>query len=274
MKTKFQWFLPTINGDIRLERLSPKQTRLRAWELTAAEARAMEGLRKRALSTRWGRTPWCEEKDFLPITNATYRTVDGLTLNLNAPIEDVQETLAKALKPKRSLLTAIRFSDGRIEEAFEARTAEDGTKTISIPDEPVEKAWDDVHPARVAEAAATVAAPIVGCPMPAFVEAEVRASYVLEHFLTPEQIEDYRKLGCFVSLGHDTGHRYMVIHRERPAMCSKFGGRQLYDLDENRAMCVHDWEVPPPEEMLALHLCLQLPGKERYIRHLPETWHA
>ena len=247
----------------------------------------MEGLRQRALSTSWGRSPWCDEKDFLPITHATYRTTEGLVLNLRASIEDVQETLAKALKPKRSLITAIRFSDGHIEEAFESRTGEDGSKTISIPDtDPVDESWNDVHPGRVAadkaaaeraaraaaEKAATVAAPVIGCPMPVFEEAEVRASYVLEQFLTPEQREDYRQHGCFVSVGADTGRRYMVIHRERPAMLAKFGGRQLYDLESDHALCVHDWEVPPPEEMLALHLCLMLPGRENKIRYLPETW--
>jgi len=270
----FQWYLPTIHGDIRLSREAPKRTRLHAFQLTASEALAMTGLRERALSTRWGRTPWCDEAAFLPVTNATYRTTDGISLLLAASIEDVHETLAKALKPKRSLITALLFRDGRIEEAFETRVSDDGrSKTLSIPDiEPVDEAWDDVHPARIAAAAATVAAPTIGCPMPEFAEAEARASEVLERFLTPEQVEDYRKHGCFVSRGHDTGKRYMVIHRERPAMMKRYGGRQLFDLEANHSLCVHDWEIPPPEEMLALHLCLQLPGRERYIRSLPEAY--
>jgi hypothetical protein len=240
----------------------------------------MAGLRQRALSTKWGKTPWCDEADFLPLTHATYRTNEGLTLILRAPIEDVQDTLAKALKPKRSLVSAVRFGDGRIEEAITTSASVEGVSTarVSVGDLPIEEYWSEVHPGEVARAAAaaqaatTVAAPVIGCPMPEFVEADIRASRVLETFLDPDQIEDYREHGCFVSVGADTGHRYMVIHRERPAMLKKFGGRQLYDLETNRALCVHDWEVPPPEEMLVLHLCLKLPGKEKYIRHLPETW--
>jgi hypothetical protein len=245
---------------------------LHAYELTPSETQAMANLRERALSSKWGRTPWCEEAAFLPITHATYRTAEGIVLHLRASIEDVQECLAKALKPRRSLVTGVRFSNGHIEEAIGTNPSD---SRVSIPpDEPVDAAWDDVHPARVAEAAATVAAPVVGCPMPEFQAAEVRASYVLEQFLTPDQVEDYRRYGCFVTVGHDTGRRYMVIHRERPDMLRKYKGRQLYDLEANHALCVHDWEVPPPEEMLALHLCVSLPGRENYIRHLPETWHG
>jgi len=238
----------------------------------------MENLRHKALSTRWGKSQWCDERDFLPITHATYRTTEGITLILRASIEDVQEALAKSLKPRRSLLTAVRFANGRIEEATENRS-EDGTPRIGIvgasgtgggpAGADLQEYWNDIHPDR----AATVATPMVGCPMPEFIEAEVRSSYVLEQFLTPDQIEDYRRFGCFVSLGRDTGRRYMVIHRERPAMLKKYGGRQLFDLDADHALCVHDWEVPPPEEMLALHLCLQIPGREKYIRSLPDTWH-
>lgn len=233
----------------------------------------MEGLRARALSTSWGRTPWCEETAFLPITHATYRTAEGIILHLRAPIEDVQETLGKALKPKRSLVTAVRFANGHIEEAVATQSEDGSAQRVSIPEDPVDHAWDDVHPGRIAQAAATVATPTVGCPMPEFIEAEVRSSFVLEQFLTPDQIEDYRRHGCFVTTGHDTGRRYMVIHRERPAMLKKYQGRQLFDLESNHALCVHDWDVPPAEEMLGLHLHLQLPGRERYIRSLPETWH-
>ena len=268
--SNFRWYLPTIHGDIRLEREGPKLTLLRAFELTTQEQHAMGALRTRALSTKWGRKPWAEEKDFLPVSHATYRTTEGLTLHLRAPIEDVQEALAKGLKPQRKLITAVRFTDGHIEEAFSTKDSEDGqAKVIAlpVPEKPeLEKYWEDLRP----EKAATVAAPVVGCPMPAFAEAEVRASHVLEQFLNDEQIEDYRKHGCFVTTGHDSGRRYMVIHRERPAMIKRYGGRQLFDLEQDYPLCIHDWEVPPAEEMLALHLLLQLPGKEHYIRHLPE----
>jgi len=42
----------------------------------------------------------------------------------------------------------------------------------------------------------------------------------------------------------------------------------VFDLDENRPLCVHDWDIPPAEEMLTMHLLLSLPQWEPYIRGL------
>jgi hypothetical protein len=44
--------------------------------------------------------------------------------------------------------------------------------------------------------------------------------------------------------------------------------RSLYDLDDKVPLCVHDWDVPAPEEMLAIHVLLSLPGWELYMRRL------
>jgi hypothetical protein len=107
--------------------------------------------------------------------------------------------------------------------------------------------------------------------MPNFPEADIRASRVLEMFLDPDQIKDYRQKGAFVVQGADTGHRYLVANRERPHfMLQHTFGRQLMDLETRTAICVHDWAVPPPEEMLALKLCLTLPGHEMELLQLPE----
>src|ERR1700694_4718968 len=62
----------------------------------------------------------------------------------------------------------------------------------------------------VAEKATTVAAPTRGCPAPDFVKADIKAREVLEHFLTPEQLEDFRRCNRFVAVGGTTGHRSMV----------------------------------------------------------------
>jgi len=45
--------------------------------------------------------------------------------------------------------------------------------------------------------------------------------------------------------------------------------RSLFDVDEHMAYCVHDWEVPAAEEMLALHAFLSVPGLESYLRAIP-----
>jgi len=118
----------------------------------------------------------------------------------------------------------------------------------------------------------TVAAPTIGCPTPEFARAEVRATRVLEAFLDPEQLEDYRAEGRFMVLGADTGHRYLLAHREQPHLLAQMGGRQVFDLDAGFPICVHDWTVPAAEELLTLKLMLTLPGNERYVRSLTEAY--
>jgi hypothetical protein len=211
-----------------------------------------------------GRTPWADEESFPKIDSVAseaYRSKGGVTVTLQAQLEDVQTVLARALKPNRKLITAVQFSGDRIVEIASKPSADpedEPTKLGAIP--------------KTAVVAATVAAPTIGCPMPEFAEVDVRANRVLESFLTEGQTEDYRKHGTFLAIGHDTGRRYLVAHREQPRALRLCGGRQLYDVEDRLPLCVHDWTVPPAEEMLALLLCLRLPGREREIRHLPETW--
>jgi hypothetical protein len=257
----FKWYLPTFHGDILLERREPKVTLVRVFELTPDEEKALTALRKRATKPGLGKKPWASDKDFEPVASAQYRTKAGLTITLNAKIEEVQAIIAKALKPNRSLLSAVRFENGKLEEIF---TPDGAPYRLPAP-KPEQKAEEPV-------AAVTTAKPTIGCPMPDFAEADVRASRVLEAFLDPEQIRDYRSHNAFISIGADTGHRYMVANRESKQMLKACSGRQLFDLEEKRALCVHDWDVPPAEEMLALHLCLSLPGQEKYVRSLPATF--
>lgn len=164
----------------------------------------------------------------------------------------MQAVIAKALKPNRKLVSAVTFADGRMEEV-RATTAD----VINVP--------------ATATAAVTVAAPTIGCPVPEFPESEVRATRVLEAFLSPEQLHDYRTRAAFVARGVDTGHQYAITHRERRRAMESVSFRSLYDLTERCALCVHDWTVPAPEEMLALLVCVSLPGNERRVRALPEA---
>jgi hypothetical protein len=255
------WLIPSFHGDIRLEKEGPKKTLLRAYQLTASEEKAMAQLRSRAVSPKRLAKPWAKESDFLPLTNSAYRSSDGVTIHLEAPVEDVHKLITKVLKPERSLLTAVKFSNGMIEEV-RSFPSPDGPKAI-IAEKPNEEPQPVV--------ATTVATPVKGCPMPDFQEADVRASRVLETFLNDDQIADYRKTGSFITIGADSGHRYLVCNRERPNfMRAHLGGRQLYDMEKKHPICIHDWAVPPAEEMLALHLHLTLPGWEGKILTLPE----
>lgn len=200
----------------------------------------------------------------------------GVTITLAASVKQVHAVLAKALKPNREILTAARFADGKIEEVRgRERSAEgDEVHAVEVDEAPENKTETELAPPAKTkpEKAVTVAAPTIGCPMPDFGEADVRASRVLAAFLTPEQVRDYEKFGAFVVTGADTGRRYMIAHRNVPHALRQCGSRQLYDLEEKRPLCVHDWTVPAPEEMLAIALCVTLPGRERLVRALPETW--
>jgi len=216
-------------------------------------------LRSRALQS-W--RPWASADEFEPLTDAKYASRDGVVVTLDAPIEKVQAVLFKAMRPYRKELMAIRIMEGSIQElkGRPYRDASDETPEAPKPEAAETKAK-----------AVTVAQPVAGCPMPDFPEADVRASRVLETFLTEDQVADYRNTGAFISVGADSGRRYLICNRERPRlMAQKLGGRQLLCLDTGRPLCVHDWEVPPPEEMLAIHLMVTLPGRETQLAFLPE----
>ena len=335
------WYLPTMHGDVRLESLGRDRTRLRAFDLSPAEEEGMRMLRRHALAVGEARTPWADLDAFLPVDHPSFRSAEGFTIDLGAPIAEVQGVLSRALKPGRTLVTAVLFSDGRMEEVHEegpplgveegpvalpegardapeppadaadrrgevvgaiegARSAASGgaegaprgkrggrrgagakrsggaAGSVDVPESSaiVAAAHDPSRSgAGGASVAATVAAPRIGCPTPVWPEADVRANRVLEAFLTPDQLGEYRRYGAFMAVGADTGRRYMISNRERPGMTQHFEFRSIFDVDGNRPLCVHDWEVPPAEEMLALKFCVELPGREYLIRRLAAQAH-
>lgn len=248
-----KWFIPSFHGDINLERLSDTSCQVNKTDLTPQEKEALHKLSIFAEKKKWLTGPASQLAELTPTM-------------LNAPIEKVAKALAKSLKPKRTIISAVRFSDGTMEEHREsipdsatspfssgspASTGDTPYRTPVTPKEPV--------------AAASVAAPTRGCPPPDFTAAELRARHVMSLFLDPQQLADFNRYNRFISVGATTGNRYMVTSRQNPDDLAKFT-RTLYDLDQKTPLCVHDWDVPPAEEMLSLHLLLQLPGWERYLR--------
>ena len=280
-------YIPTFYGDVRLERVADKETRVIIAKATPLEQSALYGLVEHAVRKNWIGTPGnvieagTSEKA-ADMARAVVAAGEGRMV-LGASLDAVRKVIAKVLKPGRELITVVRFVDGKMEEITEAPTkdvaqlapttsaaavstgagapaAESGMTTSTAPPEP----------SALAKAAATVAKPVLGCPAPNFAYAELRANRVLEAFLTQEQKEDFRKHDCFVTVGAATGHRYMVTSRSNPSQLARFGGRSLYDLEENQPVCTHDWDVPAAEEMLSLHLFASLPQHELYLRHLAE----
>jgi hypothetical protein len=265
-----QWFLPTFHGDISLVEREPGLTILKVTHVTPSERVALEILRKRALSRPWGSSPWATPEEFIPLDSPTYlEATGGVEVPLDAKLSTVRDFLAKQLKPTRKLVNAVVFKDGAIAEvAF----TEPGEGPEPEPPAPAPAPPETTpKPSRSPRAGATVANPTQGCPPPDFEYAEIRAAIVLEHFLTQDQIRDFRTYNRFVSVGVDTGHRYMLTSRLRRNELRSYAGRSLFDLDEGRAYCVHDWTIPAAEELLSLHVLLSLPGRESYLRAIPDA---
>ena len=224
------WMIPSFYGDVQLKALSKDKTQITVDKATPSETVALKELQT-----------YAEKKGWKPRDLATVAVSE-----LEAPIGKVAKKLAALLKPDRKILSAMKFADGGVEEIFQAD---------ELPKE--------------AKVATSVAAPTRGCPAPDFAQADIKATRVLEHFLNQEQLEDFRKYNRFMSIGAETGHRYVISSRNAKSQLAQFE-RSLYDLDEQQPLCVHEWTVPAAEEMLTLHLCVSLPGWEGYVRHLPE----
>lgn len=252
------WYIPSFYGDIQVIPTGPTTCKVITANLTTNERSALDRLQATAAKKGWLTGP--KGLDWKQVTE------------LNAPVEKVAGVLARALKPDRKVLSAVKFSDGSIEEI----------RTASFEDEPAPKEQanggpyresvtpDKVIPAppKKPKAAASVAAPTRGCPFPDFEKAEIKARRVLAAFLDPGQLEDFQHYNRFLSVGQTTGHRYLITSRHANDELA-LRRSVLYDVDDSRSICTHDWDVPAAEEMLALHIYLQIPGGERFLRSFP-----
>jgi len=199
--------------------------------MTTAEQDALK-----AILLRESRMP---EKLVDEFIGGGYRRAGGIEVDL--PLAKMQKLLAKKLSKDRAVLSAVLFQNGTMSEV------------------------KDVVP-EGAKKGVTVKRPTKGCPLPEFELANVRATRVLRAFIDEEQAADFERHQRFVSRGAETGHRYLLTSRLHEAYRLGVG---LRDLDEGGAVyCVHDWDVPAAEELLALHVHLQFPEGEKYLRDL------
>lgn len=254
------WYIPSFYGDIRLEPVNTKSCRLIAEKTTEREKTALGKLAEVASKKRW-----------LPTSSPTapktslFSNDGALKTTLEAPIDKVVAQLAKLLKPNRKIISAVRFADGMIEEVFGEPDENADNVVTSRTSRPGADQRVHKRSEKTATAAASVAAPTRGCPAPDFASAELKAKGVLATFLTPSQLDDFARYNRFVSTGAATGHHYMITSRQAKDQIADYQ-RTMFDLDEHRPLCVHDWSVPAAEEMLSLHLLLQMPEWERYLR--------
>lgn len=294
------WYFPSNYGDIRLEAVDNKTTKVIWFRLTVDERKAMETLRKRSIRLSMGGS-WANKSDWDKIGEASFSLGDPSerSIILHGPLVKVGEVLTKALRPDRGSVHVMRIGQGKIEEFrnFEqspeeqgnvveitdhvrkkdgaddeattalAKTGTDGEATTAL----AKTGTDDaVEPTKVA----TVKKPVQGCPIPTFDQVKKRATAVLRAFLDPSQIADFEKYQRFVTRGVDTDHLYMLTSRNAPDEIAHYGSRCVFDLDENRPYCVHDYDVPAEEELLALHCLLSLPGYETWARGEPDAMYV
>jgi hypothetical protein len=226
-----------------------------AENLSVQETAALDRLRKTATKKGW--------------LAATENLDWSGTTKVGAPIDKVAGVIARFLKPDRKVVSAVKFSDGSIEEIrtadFEDEKPEDEANGGAYR-KPVQP--DKIITKKKPKAATTVARPTRGCPFPDFETAEIKARRVLTAFLDPGQLEDFQRFQRFISVGQTTGHRYLITSRHAN---DELAQRRtvLYDVDASRSICTHDWDVPAAEEMLALLVYLQIPGGERFLRRFP-----
>lgn len=234
-----KWFIPTWNGDLRLEPAAGDKTRLVVLEPTPAEREALAQLGKALDREGWLEEKWRE------------RWGKRVEVLLNASLEKVGPLAADVLRPGKAVLTAVRFKDGMVE-------------TTSGPREELEKL---VAGPQEAEAAATVKRHTPCCPrcIPGAVEPATEA---LLAFLTPEQHEAWARGRNFSVVGGLSGHEYLLSHRH--GELARRYGRICLDLDDGVILHFHDWTVPPEEEVLAAKLILE--HQEDWLRNEATLW--
>jgi len=275
---QFTWFLPSMYGDIKLNRVTSEVTKVTLTGLSPTEKMAVKALFQKAVKPGWQQKVWATEAMLEEVDLGSLREQ---TVDLNASMSKVQDFLQKQLKPHRKQISAVRFTNGKLEELSEATlqvidslpaapaTSPPATSSAAKDGEE-EAAKPNPKPKPVPVVAVTVAQPVLGCPAPEFDEVDLRANRVLSAFLDPDQVEDFNRYQQFVATGADTGHRYLLSSRSCKRALSKHSSfRSLFDLDKERALCVHDWEVPAGEELLGLLVHISLPGLEQYVRGMP-----
>ncbi len=253
-----RWYIPSWNGDLRLESSDKKpdaETVLSIVAPTAAEKKILDAIQAEAVKQNWiPASVRAERGGFL------WRKKKVV---LAAPIAVVGPIVAKLMRPGNAVLTAIVFKDGKMITSsgdvadLQQAVAGGGDAAPAPPPEPKADA-----PTPVPEKAATVKRPTPSCPQ-CTPGAILPANEVLLSFLNEEEHESWAKSRSIVVEGGLSGHRYLLAHRH--SALAQSAGRICYDLDNDLVVHFHDWTVPPEEEVLAAKLILE--HREPWLRN-------
>lgn len=214
--------MPSYWGDVSLEKMGETATIVKCEKLTPSEVKVVE-----ALLAKFGH-------------KHELRVGGSIEIHFDTPLAKVHKFLLKEMKGDRPTITAVKLSNGRIEEVKSIEDAE----------------------VKDAKAAVTTTKPRRGCPLPIYdptLEKDIRATDVLKEFMNPIQTKDFTEKGCLVVRGIDSGHRLLISHRDSRA-ASDYG--LLYDLDRDIRMCIERSDLPPAEELLSLLVVFSCRGRE------------
>jgi len=237
-----KWFLPSWNGDFRVEQ-NPNNSKISV--LTMHEPTLAEQGALKVLGERFVKRKWCESSVLWNPEGKKEQHVD-----LGAPLSSVATEMAKQLKGGKQTLSAVRYSNGKVEtvEGTEANLERFAQEVESSPEDP--------------KAGVTVKRPTPCCPQ-CFEGAVDPATEVLLSFLTPEQHEQWAAERTLICYGGRTGYRYLLAHRHTPV--ARRMGKICCDVDNGIVVHFHDHSVPPEEEVLAAKLCLE--HRESWLRN-------
>lgn len=230
------WYVPSFHGDFRLTAGDDAGTsKLLVMAPTPHEVQLLNGFLAKAHRKKW-------TSEILTADD----TNDTRTIVLDAPITKTGPLLVRATKPADRTLTAVSFTDGRLE------VAETGAlETI------VARAAADPEARAV-----SVARPTPCCPRCEVGSIEP-ARDVLLSFLSPQEHADWADHRAIIVVGGTSGHRYLLAHRHSPTAARL--GKICYDLDDHFVLHFHQTEVPPEEEVLTAKLILE--HREPWLRN-------
>jgi hypothetical protein len=239
-----KFYLPSWNGDFRLEDDGKGGTRLIVHDPTPHEQKILEEFLSKAGAKGW------------VIGGARFGQGARGAVTISAPLSKASKILIKLARPTKQTLTAVSFSDGKlsvIEGADEA-----AVEKISAAVEEASATEDPKQPAK----AASVKRPTPCCPV-CEVGSIAPASEVLIAFLNEEEHRTWARERAIVVTGGLTGHRYILAHRRSPI--AAYNTKMCFDLDDGQILHFHDNSVPPEEEVLAAKLILE--HREPWLRN-------
>lgn len=258
------WYVPSSSGDYRLEHLGDDGV---ACLLTVEDPTAHEQAVLSAFMSE------LRQRDLVG-ADATFSVTGRTEIVVAAPVSRVAPLLVGHALVGAGTVTAVRSVGGKMLATIDGASPKPDPGEVAGPDVRAVELEAEIHqlevaaktPVDVPAAAVTVRRPVLCCPHP--VEGpEMRSSQVLETFLTPSQLRDWRDHRFVTCRGNLSGRRYRVVHREHP-----LARRQKYiawDIEADRPVHAYDWRVPPAEEALGLLLVLQ--HREDWVRN-PSGW--